>query len=93
MSKIYKADTGTILLFDTGSDISAATTAYIRYEKPDASTGYLEGAAYDTTKVKFTTLVGTFDQVGVWKLQAYVVTPSWTGHGEIVEVRVHDDLQ
>jgi hypothetical protein len=88
MNKIYIGDIGTQIKLDCGQDISTATTKQIQYKKPDGTTGAWT-ATIDTLRyLTFTTVLGTLDQAGVWQLQAYIVMPTWTGHGETADMIV-----
>jgi hypothetical protein len=45
------------------------------------------------TILKYVIQPGEFDQAGVYKMQAYVETPSWKGRGETVSFEVFDIFQ
>jgi uncharacterized phiE125 gp8 family phage protein len=89
MSKHYVGETGTDITLNCGSDISLATVSNIKYTKPSGATGTWTGAVYNLNYVKYTTIVTSFDIAGVWKLQAYVESPTWTGYGEAVELVIY----
>lgn len=90
-NKIYKGDVGTEIILDTGTDLTSATALAIKYRKPgSAVTQSWVGTRYNTTKIKYITIAGDLDTVGIYKIQAYVVMPSWTGHGEEASFEVND---
>ena len=75
MTKLYVGDTGTVITLDCGQDISAATARTIEVRKPDGSTTSWSASASGTNSIVFTTLAGSLDQAGSWKLQARVTLP------------------
>ncbi len=81
MGKSYVGDIGTTITLETSVDLSSATTKEIKVRKPNGEKVTWTASVVSTTKLRFTTISGTFDQAGVWSFQAYVVLPSWTGHG------------
>jgi hypothetical protein len=89
---IFISDVGVQIKLYTGVDISAATTANVRYKKPDASTGSWTGASASTYYVTYTTTAGVLDQNGDWEFQAYVVTPAFTKHGGKLKVFIDNHL-
>ena len=90
--KIYKGDIGTQIILDTSRDISDQTSIFIKYIKPDGITSGQWEASLDSTekKLTFTTIDGSLDQVGIWMLQGYIATPTWSGHTEQVRLEVHE---
>jgi len=90
MSKHYINEIGTDIILNCGTDISDATSVKIKYTKPDGTTGEWTGAVYNTNYVKYTLASGNLNAGGVWQLQAYVVSPNWTGYGEMVEILVYE---
>lgn len=90
---VTEKDLGVQFQLNTGIDITAATTANILYEKPSGDTGSFTGATSSTSYVVYTTTAaGDLDEVGTWKLQAYVVTPTWTLRGIVAKVKVIEAL-
>jgi len=84
---------GKKIVLNVGIDISAATTRQIKYEKPDGTTSYWTAIEESTTSISFTTTAATdLDLDGNWKLQAYIVTPTWTDHGNITRMLVKETL-
>ena len=82
MSKHYAGDVGTEILVDVKSNITTATELVLRIRKPSGTlvnwTGTLEGL----TKIKYIVQDGDWNEVGVYRLQAYVVMPTWRGLGD-----------
>jgi hypothetical protein len=89
MTKVYIGDTGTALVLDTGQSLAGATAVTIEARKPNGTSVSLAGAVFETTKIRFITLAGTFDQFGEWRLQARAVLPSGTWLGETVSLTVY----
>lgn len=88
--KSYVGDVGTILVVDTGSDITLATTTKILVRKPDGTETFWTGTLYNTRYIKYTILANDFDMSGTYYLQSYVVLPTWTGRGETATITVYD---
>lgn len=89
---MQKGDIGTVIILDTGEDISTATLVKIRYKKPNGDTGEWT-ASVNSTEVRYTTLAGDIDQTGDWEMQAYVELAAWQGYSAIVEVPVGEQLK
>ena len=93
VNKVYVGDVGTDIVLNTGVDISAATTLKIKYKKPGGSVEEWDGVLEGTTSIKYTTVTGDLDTAGLWSFQAYVVLPSWTGHGELVQHQIYELME
>lgn len=89
---VYKNAVGLTIIAECGISIAAATTRQIKYRKPDGTTGAWTAAQYSTTSIYYNTVAGDLDFVGDLQIQAYVVTPSWTLHGDICRLSVLDNL-
>jgi hypothetical protein len=89
-SKVYTGDAGTELLLDTGTDISAASSVSIEARKPDGTEVSWTGSVSATTKVRYVSVAGTFDQAGTWRLQAKVTIGTGGWRGESVALRVFE---
>ena len=89
MSKAYVGDTGTLIVLDCGQDISAATARSIEVRKPDGTTATWAAVASGTTAIAFTTLAGSLDMPGRWRLQARVTLPSGQWRGETAPLDVY----
>ena len=90
-SKLYQADEGTVFQVDVGVDISAASTTDLKVRKPDGTLVSWVGAANGSTntQIDYTIVTDDLDQLGQYRLQAYVVTATWTGRGETVNFTVY----
>ena len=93
MSKIYVGDTGTEIVLDTGSPIIGASVVQVRARKPSGAIALWVGVVVEVNKIRYTTLVGDINEQGIWKLQAYVATPLWTGLGETLEIKVFPSFE
>jgi len=90
---VFVGTLGKKIVLKVGVNISTATTRQIKYEKPSGTTGYWTAAQESTTSISYTTTAATdLDEDGNWKLQAYIVTPTWTEHGNITRMRVKETL-
>lgn len=85
---VFIGDVGTVIVLDTGSTITDATSVKIKYLRPDGSNGEWTGTIYETTKVKYILQAGDLNVAGTWKLQAYVVLPTWSGYGTSANLEV-----
>jgi len=87
-TKIYVGDIGTAIILDVGQSILGATTANIKVTLPDKTIVTWVGAVYtkdgSPNYIKFSSISGTFTQSGTYKMQAYVVLPTWSGSGNTV---------
>jgi hypothetical protein len=88
--KVYKGDTGTIIVLDCGQNITAATARSIEARKPDGTAVSLVAVASGTNSIAYTTLAGTLDQAGTWLLQALVTLPTGTWRGATARLTVHE---
>jgi len=79
----------------TAIDISAATQTSLLLTKP-SGTLVQWTAAFVTDgsngQIDYDTSSGDFDEVGLWRLQAYVVSPTWTGYSDVQIVQVHANI-
>ena len=89
-NKIYVGDIGTVVTLNTNETISSATTTDIEVRKGDGTVTTWTGSLSGTTDVTYTIVSGDFSCSGVYKVQAYVVTPAWSGLGETAEFQVYN---
>ena len=89
MSKVYTGDTGTVIVLDCGQDVSTATVRSIAVRKPDRSTTTWSAVAEGNNRIKDTSLAGTVDQAGEYRVQALVTLPSGVWRGETVALNVY----
>mgnify|MGYP006279449747 CR=1 FL=1 len=85
---VYVGDIGAILRLTSSVDLSAATSAAIKYRKPSGATGEWSATIYDSTGVQYVVQDGDLDESGQWTLQGYVTMPGWSGHSKAVRVTV-----
>ena len=89
MSKVYTGDTGTVIVLDCGQDISAASVRSIEVRKPDGTTTSWAAVASGANAISYTTLVGSLDQAGMWKVQAKVTLTSGVWRGATADMAVY----
>lgn len=90
---VFQGAIGQKIVLNVEVDISAATTRRINYTKADGTTSYWTAAEESTTSISYTTTSASDLNVkGIWKLQAYIVTPVWTDYGDIVQMLVKPTL-
>lgn len=95
MQSVFVGAIGQKIILDVGVDISAATTKQIKYRRADGTLSTWTAAEETTTSISYTTTAATDIPIGndgIWKLQAYVITPTWTDHGEIARLLVKETL-
>jgi len=78
-----KGDVGTVIDLNVGSDISSATVRKIIYQKPSGTVEEWAATLYGTTHIRYTTVADDIDEVGMWRFQAYIETPSGKWYGDI----------
>ena len=90
--KIYQYDVGTLFQLDVGEDVTEATTLQIRVKFPDDTTTNWTATQNedDDNIIEYATETGDLGQTGQHLIRAYVVLPSWAGHGETKEFWVHE---
>lgn len=86
-NKIYLGDTGTEIILDTGEDLTSATVMKILYKNKTTSGEWI-ATVVETTKLRYVTQTDDLDVSGVWKVQAYVEMPSWSGKGNTASFNV-----
>lgn len=100
VNEIHQNDIGTqfrVTVYDgdTVVDISGATTKTIKFQKP-SGTVVSKTASFVTSGtdgvMQYATVAGDLDEVGGWLAQAYLVLADWTGHSDICQFEVHDNL-
>ena len=77
---VFVGDVGTVLEFDTGENLSTATSVSITVTKPDGTSVFWTATTSDT-KIVYTTLTDDLNQVGEYILQPYAEFPTWNGYG------------
>lgn len=77
-------------------DISAATTKQIIFQKPDCTVITKTATFYtDGTDgiLSYSSVTGDLDLAGVWRIQAYVITPSGKYHSSKSTFIVFENLE
>lgn len=86
---------GTFKEDGTAVDVSSATSKTIIFEKPDG-TKVTQTATFFTDGtdgiIQYSSVSGDLDIGGDWRLQGFIAMPSWTGHSDIVNFKVYDNL-
>lgn len=99
VDKYYVGDIGTIIDVNTCTLVSGATIARLIVQKPDSISFDWDGTSIDITNIvsgnlethiQYTVTAGDFDQVGQYMVVAYIVTPTWSGHGTMASFAVHN---
>lgn len=90
--KIFKNTVGQVIILETGEDLTNAEKISIKVKKPDNRVVEWEGEVYQTTKIKYTTILDDLNLSGKYKLQSYVEFPEWRGTGETVEIKVAEEF-
>jgi len=86
---VFIGDTGVKIILEVGTDITSATTRKIKYRKPGGDSGSWTAIQESSISISYTTTAATdLNEAGRWRLQAYVVTPSWTLSGKIANINV-----
>ncbi len=88
-NKIYVGDIGTVITLDTNESIASATTTDIKVKKGDGTIATWTGLRSESSGVMYTIVDGDLSCSGIYKAQAYVVMPGWSGLGETAEFRVY----
>ena len=88
-NKIYVGDIGTVIILDTNETISSATTTDIKVKKGDGTIVTWTGSLSGNDSVTYTVVDGDLSCSGIYKIQAYVVMPIWSGLGETAEFQVY----
>jgi hypothetical protein len=97
-NKVYLNDTGTLILLDTGVDLSSGTTLAIQFRTPAGITGTWPGTLANAASganhgISYVTQADDLAPAGIWKLQAHAVLSSGTWSGETVEMVVHQPFE
>lgn len=99
-NEIHVNDVGTIFRITikdaaTAMDVSGATTKQIVFRKPDATTETQTAAFYTDGSdgiIQYTSDTGDLDTAGIWKIQAYVITPSGQWKTDIQTFEIYPNI-
>jgi len=98
--EIHVDDIGTIFTItikDGASivDVSSATTQQLIFKKPSGTTS-TKTTSFVTDgsdgKIKYTTVADDIDEIGLWKLQSYIVMPSGSWKTDVGSFNVYANL-
>jgi hypothetical protein len=99
MSNYFVGDVGTPIVLDVGADIYDAVSMHMVVRKPsgktvewEATLGPVNSIGQYTT-IMYVTQEGDWDEPGVWKIQAYIELPTWSGHGDVVTFKLDQPLE
>ena len=102
IQRMAKGDIGTeirLTVVDqdgTVVNLAAATKLEIHAEAPSGATKEWTATLYGTGtdgKIKYVTVAGAIDEVGVWDLQVYVEVGAFKGHSyERLQIKVVDKI-
>ena len=103
MTKHYVGETGTDLIFDTGTLIGSVTAQYIKSHNPVGVEGTFTASLYSsyselakltgTYLLKHTLATSDFSISGEWRFQAFVGTSLGTWYGETVKLNIFDKFE
>ena len=95
--KYYVGDVGTDIILDCEETIIGATDRKIKYKKPDGTIGEWDAEIYDDPEseytnscLKYITIVGDFNQKGLYSVQVNLTLGTWSGSGETADFNVYD---
>lgn len=92
MAKVYVGDIGTEIILDCGLNIAAATSVSMRVRNPSGATSTWTAVLEGTTQIKHVTVEGDLAVPGVYRIQAKVVMPDWSGTGSTAEFTVYREF-
>ncbi len=92
MTTVFAGDVGTKIILDCGVDITLSSARSILVRKPTGTKVEWVAALEGTNSIQYTTLAGDLDEVGRWRLQAYVEMPAWKGSGEVAMLVINRPL-
>jgi len=85
---LYYLDEGVKIILNVGVDISDSTVHKIKFKRPNRTSGYWDAKRESSTSISYVIQENDLNYVGIWKLQAYVETPSWKLHGKEASLQV-----
>jgi len=91
--KVYKGDTATRLVFNTGVVLTGATNLKIFAKKPNGVVEEwpAEIVSGEPTKMRCTEPAGFFDASGIWRFHGFADLPgSGSIHGELCSIRIYE---
>lgn len=92
MTTVFAGDIGTKIILDCEDDVSLSSVRKILVRKPTGTKVEWVAALEGTNSIQYTTLAGDLDEVGRWRLQAYIEMPAWKGSGEVAMLVINRPL-
>lgn len=89
---VFAGDVGTRIVLDCGEDVSPSIVRKIVVRKPSGIKIEWSAVLDGTESIQYTTLTGDLDEVGRWRLQAYVEMPAWRGSGDVAMLVINRAL-
>lgn len=93
MSKCYKDETGRKLIVSTGTTLTGKTVSLIVRKPSGTEVEWAGAVGVDATTIEYTIASGALDEVGVYTLQAKIVSGGTTSYGEAVQFRVYQKYE
>jgi len=97
VGKVYKNQTALAIRRRTEVDLTYITAVYLKYIKPDGTTGQWTGTVYNASRgiVEYTIVsANDLDQSGTWTIWAYVTFANGnSAPGEPTKLEVYDEGQ
>lgn len=91
MVKIYKNNIGIEFRIGVGVDLTNATVTKYKVKKPSGLVVEWAATDYDATHLTYATVAGDLDEVGQYKLQAYIeIGPTTKIEGDTYLFKVND---
>lgn len=87
-TRIYKGAEGVEFLIDMQTDLTAASNLRFNVKKPDGTTAVWSAVLSGSTKIKYISVAGDLDKVGVYKLHPYAEIGLFKGNGDPIAVEV-----
>ncbi len=92
MTTVFAGDIGTKIILDCKTDVTLSSVRQIVVRKPSGVRVTLDADLEGTDSIQYTTVAGDLDEVGNWRLQAYIEMPNWQGSGEVAVMAVNRPL-
>lgn len=92
MTTVFAGDIGTKIILDCKTDVTLSSVRQIIVRKPSGIRVALDANLEGTDSIQYTVQAGDLDEVGNWRLQAYIEMPNWQGSGEVSVLAVNRPL-
>jgi hypothetical protein len=97
MTYFYKGDIGVQIDVQTNTDLTTATTKTLKIRKPSGTTADWTATVIGSASLgnlRYTTVSGDFDEVGEYRMQAYVELSSGQKfYGDVDTFTVYDTYE